>query len=493
MSIYEKNYIRWYLQSNKKKLLFLVILLFVSLPMLALLTPEKIVEQNYSVPFVFETFIYVFLLFVLALIVPLYNFNFLMGKRSIDTFFAMPIKRKRFFVLQYALGIISVLILVNGTFLLALLCERATWGLLGEFLTLMLLLSIVALCMYTLYTFLIIKCNNLWDAIVVCIAYTILPLIVFSALNSLVANALSSFLVSTIANVGEVFSYSILNYALSLLTLGMYTTAHFFEIVFNMHMEPLAFYDQFLDFSKLLAISFWMIVSVVLFVRARHAFTIRCGEASEQRTTTWVCYPVLIVLITFSLLMNENISFQSFGSIMNIMFVFVVYLIMVFFAKRKIALTKSISFIFIGLMVVVMSITFIFTATRGFNRIQELPKLDEVESVQLFFYSQNDRIEFKGKSYWNLNSGEVKDIDAITEIYDLQNFIASNMTKSDILYEYRISVNLQYALKNGEYIQREYRFINDDERFKEEVFAVMEHLYNKGYFEEDMRNQAEHE
>ena len=122
---YEIAYMKWYCKHNKRLfltyLLAAAVLLFV-LVYLSLLDFKK----SETVPLIGPAILVLALNVMMSILTPLYQFRYVMNKRSVDLYYPLPMKKTTMFWLNYVVGMVFICIFrAEMQFLLGcLLCIR---------------------------------------------------------------------------------------------------------------------------------------------------------------------------------------------------------------------------------------------------------------------------------------------------------------------------------------------------------------------------------
>lgn len=509
MTKVERNYVTWYLRENAKKYCLIILLLLVALPLISIMMPGKDSIEYSVTPMMTQIFVVAILGSFLSLGFALYNFRYLVNKRAVGMYFGMPIKKSRMFVIQYAIGAISIFVLLFVMFGLSIVLDPMTQANMSVYWVYNLSVALLCVCLYTMYVAIIMKCNNAWDACLVCVGYTILPCFIFLALSQMLNSTLSTTLYSNISSADEFFPMMFILECLSIpavmIRYGTAIVSNSFNLLQG-YSTKTSLWDGILtetDFS-LWFILFWVVVAIVLFFVARRLYVKRGSEASEQRTLAYLCYPFLSLLLASTLIMFDAYPYKtSFGisftfPITMIFISFIIYLVMNFFARRKIQCTKGMILSFVGVVIGVFALQYTCVYTKGFYQVKEIPAFDEVAAVNVFgnfhfdedsdhsFTFQNPKHEiFSGKFIPSLNmKKESTDSAIINQVYQIHEDILEKETASEVdrmnysvQNDGSVGFGVTYVLKGGRQISRVYTVAGID---SEEIITLFENLVDQG-------------
>ena len=420
---------------------------------------------------------------MLAFLLPLYQFRFLMKRSSSDLYFSLPIERNRLFYVHYWIGLgymgcVSLLICLP-----ALL--NATWRYpIFMMMLLILILFVLGICLYTFFTFLVVRCHTMLDALIVCIVYTLLPVLVYYAMMNLIRIAGNDALYA-VYHESAIFSV----YRGS--DLPMESFVRMFEglisVPWQMNEWVKLFSERITGFNGTmlcLAIEFllWIIIAFVCYRSGALCFVRIKSEESEQTTRSALTYPLLIPLVTFLLLLM-----MSEGSICSWMvwFLFAGYLIAHFFAKRKIKVDWKTIAIYVALVLMSSAVYHTMVETKLFHQLYEIPQTNDIESitVELSCYERNI-------SVYSDEIRSQKQIQTVVEANETWLPMTTKETSWDDLWGV---VVVQYQLKDGTLCMRQYDF---SYQAQDDMEKVLDSWLNEGLVKpytdtvEDMETEA---
>lgn len=393
----ERSYIRHYLKKEAR--LGIVVILILCLFVMGFLIPSPLIHLAlelfggiYEEAMSENTALVFISICILAYLLPLYLFRFLMKRNSGDLYLSLPMERKRLFYVHYLIGIgflaaASFIILILYSFFWVMSDASAstalsTYGIgyTKDFLTYFFLhcwFIVLGCCLYTFFTFLIIRCHTLSDAISVACLYTLLPLFVYYACAAFLNNVGNEILVSVSSYIAE--NSGIVHF------LNLMAATLSIPWQMNQWLQLISG-NMFLSYTfELLLIDgiIWIFVAVGCFLGAQKAFVRIRSELSEQPTDAFITYPLLIPLFTLLLLLAAQGS--SIISVATVM-IALAYMLAEFFAQRRISFSwrKLLQlFILIGISNLLF---FLLVQTKLFGTVKEVPQIEGIETANIEVY-----------------------------------------------------------------------------------------------------------
>lgn len=460
-----KAYLRYYINSNKRLLILVFIILFLMMPFFTF-NYMGLPYGEYSLDRFYMGFISLGAAAcaggcILSYLLPIYNFRYLYKKRSHELYFSLPIQRKHLFLYNYISGLIVLFVplLINyllGYFVMLGLGFRARLIYMMIPLLFILGLSILLLVQYSIFTFLSVKCNNLIDSILVNGAYVVMPFIVIFAANIFFNNQIITMLGSVGASPNEFIDMGLIQ---TLLSMPATIYVFLFNTMRSMASE-LYVIDNFVSFNWLYFL-YWGVIGVLCFWFGWKSFVDRKPEDAEQRTVSLFGYPVIITVITFCMIlfiMNINS-----GLVVPSIIVLVAYFCMIFFSNRKIQIRKLHVIVFTVIYLGTFGFSYLYTQTKGFGMVREFPSMAEVKKIEFDVNTSyvgdrenmlfNFRIGKNKEIYLNSYSATLQKKDSIETIGNNQKQLSKlNVDYSQDMYY----VNIQYEMQNGKSIYRRY-------------------------------------
>lgn len=461
-----KAYLRYYINSNKRLLILVFIILFLMMPFFTF-NYMGLPHGSYSLDTFYMGFIALGVAAcaggcILSYLLPIYNFRYLYKKRSHELYFSLPIQRKHLFLYNFISGLIVLFIplLINyllGYFVMLGLGFRASLNYMMIPLLFILGLSILLLVQYSIFTFLSVKCNNLIDSILVNGAYVVMPFIVIFAANIFFNNQLTTILGNVGASPDE-----FVNMGMIQMLLSMPATIYAFlaQIMISMASEMFVI-DTLINNFNWLYFLYWGVIGILCFWFGWKSFVDRKPEDAEQRTVSLFGYPVIITVITLCMILF--IMNIDSGLVVPSIIVLVAYFCMIFFSNRKIQIRKLHVIVFTVIYLGTFGFSYLYTQTKGFGMVREFPTMTEVKKIEfdvntsyvgdrenmLFSY----RIGKNKEIYLTSYSATLQKKDPIETIGTVQKQLSKqNVDYSEDMYY----ITLQYKMQNGKSIYRGY-------------------------------------
>ncbi|MEG0274101.1 MAG: hypothetical protein RR690_03135 [Longicatena sp.] len=432
-----KRYVTYFAKSNLRVFILEMIIMFILIPFVVYNEANSLSDLSHGREY-FTTiaFMSIFIMFVLSIGTPLYIFRYLHRKQSCDLYFSLPIKRSHQFIVHYILGALLALIplYINGfvaTFIVCIGNPNLIISALGFFGT----LTISFLVLYSFFTFLVLKCNNLLDSIIISGAYVVLPIIMIMSLGIYLSSRFLQVFVSYIYIANELV---------------------FVQKIFTFISYPFVTLYYFIDGNNyLLYITtieiimysiLWLLVGVFVFYIARKAYIARREEDAEQRSTALCTYPFVIMASTISFVLL--VFALDVSKVAPTIIIFILYIIMIFFANRKIKLRLKDILFFFFIYVFVFGFSFAFQQTKAFGLVKEVPSLGNVISanVEIMEYS----LESDGRNY-EFNVSSRKDLSAFLDLHEKLMKDSTERMGID-----QLEIYIEYDLKDGRDIRRNY-------------------------------------
>lgn len=479
-----KAYLRYYVNSNKRLLVLVFIILFLIMPFLTF-NYMGLPHGSYSL----DTFYMGFIALgaatcaggcVLSYLIPIFNFRYLYKKRSHELYFSLPIQRKHLFLYNYISGLLAVLVPLLINYLLGYLVllglgyrERLLYMLLP--LLFFLGLSVLLLIQYTIFTFLSVKCNNLIDSILVNGAYVVMPFIVILSAMIFFSNQITTILGNIGASPSEFINMGMIQ---MLLSMPSTIYAHLFNTLSAMASEMYRT-DNLISVFNWLYFLYWGIIGVLCFWFGWKSFVQRKPEDAEQRTVTLFGFPVIITVITFCMvLLVMNVDG---GVVVPSLIILVAYFCMIFFSNRKIQVKKLHVIVFALLYMGTFGFSYMYTQTKGLGMVKEYPSLTEMKRVEIdvrsSYLEDSSAMLFydaKEKEYYDGYSTVVQDEEGMKFLQSVQKK-ASELNIEDYFVDEAYYINVFYIKQDNSQVYRSYT-LKGNKKNKEYLLKLMEEL-----------------
>ncbi|NBJ64277.1 hypothetical protein D5266_03640 [bacterium c-19] len=468
---YEKAYGKWYWKHNQRMLATYLMIAATLIIVPQLMFPYD--PQSSSIPLALSAYVVFALNLLMALLVPLYQFRFLFNKRSVDLYYPLPMKKTTMYWLNYGLGAILVCV-PNMIFFINLLWEQASHAYIPYYLLMMAGLVLFGLSLYALVTFFVMKCNSLWDACFAAAAVPISQLLIVSAVNGLLRNAVTE-LVNNGGSAYEFFSLSYFEGAQPVMA-GFQWISASLNAFFHISQSGGNFLTLWLQESTLNA---WMLIYYLLLLIgfsdwACKTYVKRKGEDSEQQTTSKFIFPLFISLITGSLL-AYNIT-----DIAYLCFTIVLFFLMNALAERKLVIKTKMIAVLAIYGISLLGIHKVLIDTNGFGRIHEFYETDEILAVRSEYHDYTDSEESEMSSI--IMYVFQKDPKLIEMMVKSHHESVTNNVKHNgeqALGE----LIIDYELKNGKHAYRYLYFYPEDAKLIKEF---KDYIKEQNYAEDDV-------
>lgn len=460
--VYEKAYVKWYFKQHRRILITYLIVLISMIVLPQLLFPYRVLEDH-DVPLMISCYIVFYLNMLLAAIIPIFQFRYLMHKRSVDMYVPLPMKKTTIFWLNYGIGAVLT-ILPELLFFLNTVWEKAAHDYIGLYVFVTAILALAALSMYAAVTFFVIKCNSLFDACFAAGAVLMIQLLLVNALNGLLNDVVESVLQGG-GSAGEFFP---MNYWESMQPIvAGFTWLSSLEIAF---FEASLYGGDYL--SEWFAISTLRIPMLIYYLlmctgfsfAACFAYQKRKSEDSEQKTTSKLIYPLFIALITGTLLIYNTMDIGFFW------FTVVLFFLMNAMAERKLRIHPKAMIALVIYVIALFAISSILTKTNGFGRIHEYYEPSEIRAVQIELYQiptdASNTLEFDENAL--LVQEYQRDVGLIDRTVRLHHHALESYHPEEDRESYA-SLTIHYELNNGTYANRYITLQKEDEAMIQEL------------------------
>lgn len=466
VSMINKDYFKYLIKQNKKYLI-LIYVVGIIIPFLTLnsLIPDpygdfEIVRIPGMISLIYG--------FALSCIVPIYLFSFLQKKKSNILYFSLPIKKESLYIttslFSYFLTLLPVVIYqIIGqciTFSYGAVLSPSTF-ILAIFITIVHMLAV-----NSIVTFVILLTQNIVDSFICSFAYFSLPLVIYIALDTCATRVVDKIMLGT-GNYTQALK-AILSYA---------------SPVYNGLFQLNNLSSENVSRSPIIV---WVIIGILLIVINYFLYSKRTIEQSETYTKSVFMYPLIITLSILSLLLFTYAPNKFKTNILPFGIIFMIYLIMYYFSKRKVYFTWKIPVLYIVLIISCVGFSSIYSNTQGFHTLYETPPASALESASASFafntdYETRNPLVYKdvevtyigfnthsrhAKEQKNLNK---KFVEFINEIMD-KKLITSYNGFFDEPHAVYYQIFVSYSTKNSNlhpYIPSERDYIIEEKNIKE--------------------------
>lgn len=469
-----KNYIIYYIKSNKRLLCLITLIFFVATPLVAIITEigdistNSFLNQSLHSVFSSVTASSCAVGFIIAFIMPIYQSHYIFNRRSCDLYFSLPMKRGKLFDVQYFTGLAMMMFpyIANAILAIVIIALKEVNNL-TKIIQLFLMLALFMIILYTFINFLTQKCNNLLDAIFVAGAYIVIPMVFVVTTNTFLVAQSEKIFVSTYGE--SMFNTSVIGNLLSLPHLLV-------EYIDNVIALSNDNYSEYYNVFSWGYVVLWVIIGILCYYFGKKTFLARKEEQAEQRTTSILTFPFIIGSLTIGLILTQISNFTN--NLFPIILIFLIYLGMVFFSQRNIKVNKKIIGFYLSICLITLGFSAVYQNTKGFGMVHEVPSISSIKDINL-------HVRFKKTHTINVRIG-----DKVTEekINNLHYTITDDTKNKKDMKEQSISLQkyfieqgkpvpdkngiiehsgyLFYTLKSGQRIDRSYSFSNTESEEK---------------------------
>lgn len=452
MSKVAQNYFKSLLVKNKKLIILYTFILFVIFPIPALMGDYAALDSG--------RLYYQMIMIALVIVLPIISFKFNTNKKSVDTYYSLPISRKELFLCHYLAPIVAVylpmlLIYIIGAMIWWNRCIDSEGMSFIMTIISFVEMMLINLAQYSLSTWAVNKANSFLDSALIALGYAVAPYAVFLAVEMFV----NSQLVSTGIGLKE--------YILVILDL--------FSPVWV--SSSMVFNDQnfgMFNNDGILWILFHFLMVGVFAYLAFQVFKKRKGEDAEQITNNFWTYPFLIHVASICIVSYFNLLDTSLVDlIIYISLSFIIFMIMNFIANRSVKFNWQLIVRYAVIVVLFTGFRYVSQQTYFFGINQQHVKLDHVENivVEVSYGKEIDEgyEEYRGEKVIDLAIATEKDWNYVEQVQYLQD-IAAEKFKNNEYYSYTgqyynvfVTYNLEGEKYYGEYSNRETRHYSLDE------------------------------
>ena len=449
MKMMNINYFQYLIKQHKRLLIFINVIGIIMIPFFTLMyafnTPH---DLN-----VFSSIMAMIFGFIISFLAPIYLFSFLQKKKSTNLYFSLPIKKESLFITTSLFSLFATIIPVVIDFTIAIVLTNNIGNRFFDTSFGSLILTVFQIIIYMLVTqglttCITLLCQNTFDSFVVNVAYVLAPCLLFLGLLINASICAESIMIGQ-GNYASIIENLI--YYLSFPYTGFYQV--FYTIQNN-------------DIISLIPTLYWFIIMVISYVLSYRLFIKRRAEMSENHTQSLFMYPLLIVIVTFSLILTVfNLSNNDFSDtflIMTLAFIFVVYLIMYYVSVRKVYFNWKIPAIFILLLAGSLGFTQIYQSTQGFGTLSEYPSEEyDGKLILVTNFSKNVKFENSEINYMTLDSRNGNTRQLIIQFQ--KEILKSGMISKDFYSDEYACISLFYSKeKNNDSVNRHYYLVDQE-------------------------------
>ncbi len=366
MTEISKNYYFSILKRQRKLLLFYTLLLFVAFPLVMIVGTRSVEwRELIGTCLIF----YMVLMYIAAMVVPLFTYRFNLNKRSVDTYYALPISRKGMYDVHFFAGLTCIYAPAILNMIIGLLLGALRSGLQGVavyHIVGILVGMIITGAVYAINTVIVNKSNTLVDAAILTAAYFLLPFLMYLVLQRFFA----------VQEVGFTVGLVDFDFVLALtspLYLLVNLTERFGYACRSGIMEMNWFHTLYALFI-LIAGYRW----------GASIYQKRRGEDSEQITRDFFTYPLIVNVSSVILLTTASVyDYDLVTIIMFIVITLILYLIMHFVSRRSMKITPSLVIKYLVILIAFNALEIIGLKTAFFGINAYTPDLSAYDRVEI--------------------------------------------------------------------------------------------------------------
>ncbi len=382
---------------------------------------------------------YSFILMILTFCIPIYMQNKRLKKKSVDTFYSLPIKKEKMYHTEMIFGLFLVFVPWVFNYLLGISQYWIKEGSLASGKEVLILIAclIYGFIQYSMNYFLVGKCNNVLDGVITLFAYDFLPVVIFVVAGSFID-----------MNTVGINAYDVVNFANMSVHGAMYSLVYYF--IYRLHYSTL-----FLNFPiGFLFLLLHCILGILAYREAWRDYVCKPLEEAEQKTTSAWSYRFLIPI--YCMLYLSLATYNNGIEIMTItgVLVFLGYLAATFVSNRAIKISAR-SLVFFASVLLVMNIfTYVFRENKAFGLNEMFPTDYAYVDLDLYINLYDEQKNIQADV-------SLSDEEIITSLQDLQRvcidrfYEGQGETIGSLLISYKDShgkkiCNYNYSITKGD-------------------------------------------
>lgn len=394
-----------------------------------------------------------FILVPMMIVLPIFSFRFLLNKKTVDVYYTIPISKKELFRNHYfatlIMAIIPPFIMMIISYFILVIYSYVHFDSMVVWILWTFVIFTIFLSIYALVTFVIMKTNNVIDAVIISISYIIVPMIAVSAIDTFLLDQALFRDMLIFEWIDQIL------YFVSPLSLLAQTISYF---SFN-----------FATYSANSVNWFFCIYSIAMFIGftylAQKAFLTKKGEDAEQITTHFLTYPLIMNVLSICLISFVKFKDDVSLSIVTMTLIFMIYAILNFIAAKSIKINAKLFIKFAIFILLFNGFSYVSRQTEFFGMNRKLIDADKI-----------DRIEIKISTYgekndeWNDYYVYVNNVEEQSEIVELLNTyqlyaskIFKNKNKENFYSPKYSSLEIEYNMKDGSEKSRYYHYFTEKE------------------------------
>ena len=447
MSETAKIYFKSLLLKNKKLIALYTFVLFIIYPLAVIVGGSNFDGMG--------IYWYQNIMTIAVMVLPVMSFRFNVNKKSVDTYYSLPISKKELYIVHYLAPLAALIVPMFVMFLLATALGLALYpaeiikqGLVNRILSFIVLI-LINTAQYSLNTWAVNKANSFLDSALIVLGYTAAPYLVYVAVQIFVSDQM------VWTGLEMAFNLRIILQIFSPIWVGFSSVNQY-----NLGGKGIVGHEDI----------FWavfqIILGAVLAYLAYRQFCKRKGEDAEQMTTDFWTYPFLIHLasiciVSFFDLLNSDVIIM----IIYISLSFVIFMIMNFIAKRSFAFDWHLVARYAVIVALFTGFRLVSKETYFFGINKQHVNMDNVDVVFITINRLDETTSPSGDHSYKeamdtkkieMDSASIKEEKFVEAIQELQD-IAAEEFKEGVYNTY--DWNGAVSRRREYYIQVEYRDI----------------------------------
>ena len=362
------DYFKYLLHTNRNLIAILFMACFLVYPFMIFFVDRQSIHSQALDGVIW----YCFIIMILTFCIPVYMQNKRLKKRSVDTFYALPVRKESMVKTEMLFGLFLIFAPWIVNYFLGIAQYWIKEGALAsgkEFIILAVCL-IYGFVQYSINYFLAGKCNNTLDGIITIIAYFGLPVVIYVAAGAFIDS-----------NTVGINAYDVINFS------NMSVYGAMYSLVFYL-VYLVRYPGMFLNFP--LGYGFCLLqilLGIFACMQACRDYVKKPLEDAEQKTTSPWSYrfliPVNCLLYLSVATYNNGIPWMVIVSVL----VFLGYLAATFVSNRAIKITSRSVLFFAAVLLAMNVFTYIFRSNKAFGLNETFPNNYAYVEISLYLHS----------------------------------------------------------------------------------------------------------
>lgn len=398
-----------------------------------------------------------------TIIYPIYLHTRNFKQNGNDLFASLPMKKEKFYFTEIVFGVFLIFV---PYFIALLFLPLTSWA--YNFLVLI-SIAVIMLAVYMFNHFLLVKCNNLMDGIIIVLtinlALWIFPSVLIQFLSYIT-------ITSTNFTYMGILSYlAVDNPIVNLLYASPYYVT---SVLREMTLHGISYN---MTFNVIILICYLM-SSILLVFANLISFRNKKVEVIGGKSISAMSYPFVISLVTIIGIVYIMAAYEINIAIIAFIILFCFYIGAFAFADRKISISWKRIISYVAMIIAIMMLRVVFITTNGFQTYNQYKNYD-IEDVTVDISQDLDYFSLKYQEDTGVSDEQnvlAKD-NMKKELDDIITLLIEDFKEKNLLWNDRNYVNLNYI----------YLDYNDGLRYvfkaeKTQVTNIKERLMNSGMY-----------